>query len=50
MWYRAEPPRAPTDDSEDQLAEWTIRDHGYLVNDAITRKTNGEIPDNQLSR
>ena len=47
MWYRAEPPRAPTDDSEDQLAEWTIRDHGYLVNDAITRKTNGEIPDNQ---
>ena len=43
----AEPPRAPTDDAEDQLAEWTIRDHGYLVNDAITRKTNGEIPDNQ---
>src|SRR4029077_19526083 len=30
-----------------QLAEWTIRDHVYLVNDAITRKTNSEIPDNQ---
>ena len=44
MWYRAEPPRAPTDDAEDQLAEWTIRDHVYLVNDDITRKTNDEIP------
>jgi len=48
MWYRAEESKAPTDDSEDQLAEWTIRDHDYLVNDAITRKTNSEIPDNQL--
>ena len=39
---------APNDDAEDQLAEWTIRDHDYLVNPQITRKTNSEIPDNQL--
>ena len=26
------------------LAEWTIRDHGYLVNPQITAKTNREIP------
>jgi hypothetical protein len=48
MWYRAEIAEAPNDDTEDQLAEWTIRDHGYLVNPQITAKTNGEIPDNQL--
>ena len=48
MWYRAEESKAPSDDTEDQLAEWTIRDHGYLVNPKITTKTNGEIPDNQL--
>jgi hypothetical protein len=48
MWYRANIAKAPNDDTEDQLAEWTIRDHGYLVNPKITQKTNGEIPDNQL--
>ena len=48
MWYRADIAEAPNDDTEDQLAEWTIRDHGYLVNDKITAKTNEEIPDNQL--
>jgi hypothetical protein len=48
MWYRAEIAQAPNDDTEDQLAEWTIRDHGYLVNPQITKKTNSEIPDNQL--
>jgi hypothetical protein len=48
MWYRAEIAEAPNDDTEDQLAEWTIRDHGYLVNPKITAKTNSEIPDNQL--
>lgn len=58
MWYRALTPpdpknpentaEAPRDDSEDQLAEWTIRDHGYLSNPQITAKTKGEIPDNQL--
>jgi hypothetical protein len=48
MWYRAEIAEAPNDDIEDQLAEWTIRDHDYLVNDHITAKTNNEIPDNQL--
>ena len=48
MWYRAEVSKAPKDDSEDQLAEWTIRDHVYLVNDDITRRTNNLIPDNQL--
>jgi hypothetical protein len=48
MWYRAGIAQAPNDDTEDQLAEWTIRDHGYLVNPQITAKTNREIPDNQL--
>ena len=48
MWYRADIAEAPNDDTEDQLAEWTIRDHGYLVNPKITAKTNNEIPDNQL--
>src|SRR5262245_48077487 len=48
MWYRAEIAEAPNVDTEDQLAEWTIRDHGYLVNPQITAKTNREIPDNQL--
>ena len=48
MWYRADIAQAPNDDTEDQLAEWTIRDHGYLVNPQITTKTNNEIPDNQL--
>ena len=48
MWYRADTAEAPNDDTEDQLAEWTIRDHGYLVNPNITAKSNGEIPDNQL--
>jgi hypothetical protein len=48
MWYRAEIAQAPNDDTEDQLAEWTIRDHGYLANPQITAKTKNEIPDNQL--
>jgi hypothetical protein len=48
MWYRAQIAEAPNDDTEDQLAEWTIRDHRYLVNPQITAKTNREIPDNQL--
>jgi hypothetical protein len=48
MWYRAGIAQAPNDDTEDQLAEWTIRDHTYLVNPQITAKTNGEIPDNEL--
>lgn len=48
MWYRAEIAQAPNDDTEDQLAEWTIRDHVYLNNPAITKASNGEIPDNQL--
>ena len=48
MWYRADTAEAPNDDTEDQLAEWTIRDHGYLVNPKITEKTNSKIPDNQL--
>jgi hypothetical protein len=48
MWYRADIAEAPNDDTEDQLAEWTIRDHVYLVNPKITAKTRNEIPDNQL--
>jgi hypothetical protein len=46
MWYRAETAQAPNDDTADQLAEWTIRDHGYLSNHAISQRT--KIPDNQL--
>jgi hypothetical protein len=48
MWYRAGIAQAPNDDTEDQLAEWTIRDHDYLVNPKITARTNNQIPDNQL--
>jgi biotin carboxyl carrier protein len=48
MWYRADIAEAPNDDTKDQLAEWTIRDHRYLVNDQITKRTNREIPDTQL--
>ena len=48
MWYRAGIAEAPNDDTEDQLAEWTIRDHEYLVNQRITTRTNNKIPDNQL--
>jgi hypothetical protein len=48
MWYRAGIAQAPNDDIEDQLAEWTIRDRGYLVNPQITTRTGGKIPDNQL--
>src|SRR5262245_54040494 len=48
MWYRVEVSKAPKDDSEDQIAEWTIRDHVYLVNDDITTRTSNLIPDNQL--
>ncbi|HEY8901085.1 MAG TPA: hypothetical protein VIM61_11800 [Chthoniobacterales bacterium] len=48
MWYRAGKAEAPNDDTEDQLAEWTIRDHTYLVNPQITARTNSEIPDNEL--
>jgi hypothetical protein len=48
MWYRADIAQAPADDNEDQLAEWTIRDHGYLVNPQITTETYNEIPDGQL--
>lgn len=62
MWYRSDTPTlavAPADDTEDQLVEWTIRDHVYLSNPKITEKTQctdvtkctigrSQIPDNQL--
>jgi hypothetical protein len=48
MWYRADIAQAPNDDTGDQLAEWTIRDYGYLVSKRITELTDGKIPDNQL--
>lgn len=48
MWYRAEISEAPNDDTEDQLAEWSIRDHAYLSNPKITARTNNQIPDNEL--
>ncbi len=42
MWYRADIAEAPNDDTEDQLAEWTIRDHEYL------RGMNNTIADTEL--
>jgi hypothetical protein len=56
MWYRALTPlndkgvtaQAPKDDTEDQLAEFTFRDHDYLANPQITLKTHEEIPFTQL--
>ncbi len=42
MWYRADIAEAPNDDTEDQLAEWTIRDHEYL------RGMNNSIADTEL--
>ena len=46
MWYRAAK-LAPSLDSPDQLAEWTIRDQTYLSNRAITHQTNNEIPERE---
>ncbi len=48
MWYRAEQAESPNDDTEDQLAEWTIRDHNYLVSPGVTAATRKQIPDNEL--
>lgn len=48
MWYRADISKGPADDAEDQLAEWTIRDHAYLSSGQITAASYGEIPDDQL--
>jgi hypothetical protein len=48
MWYRANVAMAPADDAEDQLAEWTVRDHFYMASDAITTKSHGAIPDDQV--
>ncbi len=48
MWYRADVSADPAADSEDQLAEWTIRDHAYLSNPQITAKSYGKFPDTQL--
>jgi len=48
MWYRAGTAKGPAPDAEDQLAEWTFRDHPYLVNPQITKRTKNQIPDNQL--
>lgn len=44
MWYRAETAEAPNDDTEDQLAEWTIRDHNYMR----TLSTIQNIPDTEV--
>jgi hypothetical protein len=52
MWYRAQTPVDPVSDSEDQLAEFTIRDHYYLGNSKITNrvaaKGYGKIPDGEV--
>jgi hypothetical protein len=48
MWYRAAKPVDFAPDAADQLVEPTIRDHSYLVNKDITRRTNGLIPDSEL--
>ena len=48
MWYRANIAEAPNDDTEDQLAEWTIRDHGYganLFKDAALSLAGGSAGD-----
>lgn len=47
MWYRSSPSEDPAADSEDQLAEWTIRDHGYLTKIPVP-DAKLAIPDNQL--
>src|SRR5262249_19527877 len=48
MWYRADRrPEGPSDDAEDSLAEWTVRDHDYLTNPDITQRTSGKIPDSE---
>lgn len=48
MWYRGPTPLDPAADSEDQLAEWTIRDHDYLIKVKVNGQINDAIPDNQL--
>jgi hypothetical protein len=52
MWYRAQTPVDPVSDSEDQLAEFTIRDHYYLGNPKITNRVTekgyGKIPDGEV--
>ena len=52
MWYRAQIPVDPPSDSEDQLAEFTIRDHKYLGSNEITAKVAakgyGKIPDGEV--
>lgn len=51
MWYRADTPVlavAPSDDTEDQLIEWTIRDHDFFVNPIVAKLTRGQVPENQL--
>jgi hypothetical protein len=51
MWYRSDTPVlsvAPADDTEDQLIEWTIRDHDLFVNPIVAKKTHNQIPSNQL--
>ena len=58
MWYRndtppgmnpppdALPTESPSDDSHDQIAEFTIRDNGYLVK--ISSQSGDQIPDTEL--
>jgi len=56
LWYRSNDPVwgvAPADDTQDQLVEWTIRDHAFLTNETVQKKTsvgNGktQIPDTQM--
>jgi len=50
LWYRAvdKDMVAPADDTEDQLVEWTIRDHSFLTDPATMKKSHNQIPENQL--
>jgi hypothetical protein len=50
MWYKAldKDMVAPADDTEDQLVEWTIRDHGFLTDPATAKFSRNQIPDTQL--
>ena len=49
MWYRSKDKAiAPADDTEDQLVEWTIRDHDLFTNPIVAQKAKHQIPSNQL--
>jgi len=50
MWSRAQDPTmgAPAVDTQDQLVEWTFRDHSVLTNSWVLAATDNQIPENQM--